>query len=335
MTRHLLIAREKGLILDEGRIFHHHQVSTTLRGFHMFSLQEPINNGSSMLRAGSLAALASVCLLVSHLAAAAPSESADQQKVAQQKTESVPPAAGEKTKAWTPPEGIFVNGEAHPPSQAEKKVLERFKKANPDVPADGIRPTPMSGIYEISFGQQVAYINGNPNYLLMGHLINMRNHVDLTQTGIDYRHRVRFDRLPLKEAVKVVRGDGSRVFAVFSDPDCPYCRKLESELTTVTNYTMYVFLYPIASLHPQARMQADAIWCSADKSQAWTSYMAGKQDGPINGSTTCKTPIDDVQHLAEYLGVFGTPTMFNAKGQQHQGYFSGSEMEEFLSGGKQ
>jgi len=59
-----------------------------------------------------------------------------------------------------------------------------------------------------------------------------------------------------------VRGNGARTLAIFSDPDCPYCRRLEAEMTSLTDITIYTFLMPIASLHPEARSKAIAIWCS-------------------------------------------------------------------------
>jgi hypothetical protein len=43
---------------------------------------------------------------------------------------------------------------------------------------------------------------------------------------------------------------GERVLAVFSDPDCPYCQRLESELEKLDNVTVYTFAYPLESLHP-------------------------------------------------------------------------------------
>jgi hypothetical protein len=59
-------------------------------------------------------------------------------------------------------------------------------------------------------------------------------------------NEVKFDNLPFENAIKFVKGNGSRKLAVFSDPECPFCKKFEQELTKVDNITVYIFPYPIA-----------------------------------------------------------------------------------------
>ena len=69
--------------------------------------------------------------------------------------------------------------------------------------------------------------------------------------------------------IEVTR-DGSRKVAIFADPLCPYCQMLEREMQGVTNVTVYTFLYPIESLHPGASVKSVEIWCSKDRSSAWS-----------------------------------------------------------------
>lgn len=53
---------------------------------------------------------------------------------------------------------------------------------------------------------------------------NLTNSLMLTQNQIDWK------KLPLKDAIKSVKGTGKRQLAIFSDPNCPYCKQLEVEL---------------------------------------------------------------------------------------------------------
>ena len=73
--------------------------------------------------------------------------------------------------------------------------------------------------------------------------------------------QVNFATLPLQDAVKVVKGDGSRLLAVFSDPRCPYCKALDEELAKLDNVTVYTFLLPW--LGPESRPAAEALWAGA------------------------------------------------------------------------
>ena len=46
--------------------------------------------------------------------------------------------------------------------------------------------------------------------------------------------------LPKELAIKIVKGDGKRVIAVFADPNCHYCQQFEDGLRQVDNITIYV-----------------------------------------------------------------------------------------------
>jgi thiol:disulfide interchange protein DsbC len=94
-----------------------------------------------------------------------------------------------------------------------------------------LRATAMTGIYEVSMGRNVAYVGSDARYFLFGHLYDMQAQKDLTAERLEQARRIDFTSLPLGDAIKTVRGDGSRPIAVFSDPDCPYCQKLEQALT--------------------------------------------------------------------------------------------------------
>jgi thiol:disulfide interchange protein DsbC len=94
-------------------------------------------------------------------------------------------------------------------------------------------------------GRNLAYVGSDARYFLFGHLYDMREQRDLTADRLEAARRIDFASLPLADAITTVRGDGSRVLAVFSDPDCPYCRKLEQELAKLDNVTVHTFLYPL------------------------------------------------------------------------------------------
>ena len=68
---------------------------------------------------------------------------------------------------------------------------------------------------------------------------------------------IRFEQLPLSDAVKTVHGAGQRRLAVFSDPNCPYCKQLEAELASLDNITIYTFLLPFLG-----ETKPIAIWCA-------------------------------------------------------------------------
>jgi thiol:disulfide interchange protein DsbC len=178
-------------------------------------------------------------------------------------------------------------------------------------------------------GDQIVYSDAAGDYLFVGSLVDTQTHENLTETRLNDHGKIDFKTLPFDHAIKIVKGNGSRVFAVFSDPDCPFCQELEKSLLAVTDVTMYVFLYPIASLHPQAPVKAHAIWCASDRSAAWNTWMHEKKLPP---ATSCSgDPIDSLQKLGETLHINSTPTLFFANGRRVAGAIPVKDIQEMLA----
>ena len=204
-----------------------------------------------------------------------------------------------------------------------------LKAAYPATSFRDIRTTPLPGIYEVSMGRNLAYVGSDGRYFLFGHLYDMREQRDLTADRLEAARRIDFASLPLADAITIVRGDGARVLAVFSDPDCPHCRRLEQELARLDNVTVHTFLYPLAELHPEARQRAIAVWCAPDRATAWQAMMVNGKAPP---SAECAHPIDRNIALARKLGVEGTPALFDVRGRHLAGAVPAQRIEAFLAG---
>lgn len=137
-----------------------------------------------------------------------------------------------------------------------------------------------------------------------------------------------FASLPFANAIKVVKGNGSRKIAVFSDPNCPYCKKLEDTLKSIDNVTVYTFLYPVLTL--DSVVKSKAIWCSTDRAAAWESWMIDRKV-PTTAGICDTTVIDRNLALGKKLGVTGTPTVFLADGRRMIGAFPSDRLEKEIS----
>jgi thiol:disulfide interchange protein DsbC len=192
-----------------------------------------------------------------------------------------------------------------------------------------VTKTPYSGLYEVVLeGAQVAYVDEKVNYLFMGSIMDVKNQRNLTEERVQKLTAIKFDTLPLELAIKVVKGNGSRKIAVFSDADCPYCKKFEEELKNVNNITVYNFLYPIDSLHPQAGMKSKQIWCAPDKVKAWEDYMLRgvlpKNDG------NCDNPLAKTAELGRKHNIQGTPAIVFSDGRRVPGMIPAPKLEQML-----
>lgn len=234
---------------------------------------------------------------------------------------TVPPAASAQ------PEASTARAPMNPEIAATiKKTLDsRF----PGTAVSDVQQSPLPGLYEVYVGGKIYYADATGDHVIVGgSIIDTRTKTDLTDARLQELGTIDFKSLPFDKAIKVVHGNGSRQLAAFEDPDCPFCQKLEQELATVKDTTVYVFLFPIDTLHPQASKHAHEIWCAPDRAAAWTSWLTQRK--PLPEATCQKDPIGELAKVADKLNIDGTPTMFLANGHRVSGAIPTDQLEKLL-----
>lgn len=222
---------------------------------------------------------------------------------------------------------LLAGSMAYGDEAAIRKVMQA---TFPKLKVYSVAKTPMSGVYEVAVGGHLIYTDETASYFITeGHLWDVKAQRDMTAERMEELSRIDFNSLPLEHAIKVVRGNGSRKIAVFSDPDCPFCKKLEQEgLAGLTDVTIYTFLLPIDKLHPDAANKSKIIWCAPDRAKAWNNWV---QKGYLaQGSASCSAPLDKIAALAQKVGVESTPTLFFADGVRMRGAYPADEIVQAL-----
>jgi thiol:disulfide interchange protein DsbC len=190
------------------------------------------------------------------------------------------------------------------------------------------------GLYEVIVDAEVLYVDERVNYLLAGNAFDLRTQENLTAQRRDDTLRVDFKALPFQFAVKTVRGNGARVLAIFEDPNCPYCKRFEKDIATLSDTTIYTFLYPIlsrdASVADDSYPKSKAIWCAPDRGAAWSQLMLeGKRLAPAPDS--CLHPLDEVLALGQKLHITGTPTLIFSDGRRAPGAIPMARVEQMMA----
>lgn len=214
-----------------------------------------------------------------------------------------------------------------PPKELKATLAKKLGQ-----PVDSVKETPIKGLYEVVLNQRhIVYSDAKGEYVVVGDLVNVASKKSLTEARMAELNKVDFAKLPLADAIKEVRGDGKRQLVVFSDPDCPFCKGLETQsLAGVDNITIYTFLMPLASLHPDAARKSELIWCAENPTKAWQDFMhQGKL--PTDGKTTCENPVARNVKLGESLGINGTPALIFADGQIVSGAIPKEEIKKILA----
>ena len=215
---------------------------------------------------------------------------------------------------------------------ADEAVIRRALEPRLGVKIDGVQPGPLPGLFEVRFrtpdGVQVVYADATGTYVIQGKIYDLRTDRDLTEERLRKLNAIKFESLPLDLAVKVQRGNGKRVLAMFSDPYCPACRQFERSLAQIDNITVYVFMYPV--IRPENADHSRMVWCSQDRAKAWLELAAAPKPKLPDASKGCGDPVDKVLKLGRSLAVNSTPTLILANGERLAGGLSTADLTELL-----
>lgn len=194
-------------------------------------------------------------------------------------------------------------------------IKQHISQILPSTSVTSVQESQINGVYEVVMGNNIMYTDKNANLFMAGHIFNPKTNTDLTAQRLSQIKRISFDSLPLHDAIVSGKKGGKKV-AIFTDPDCPYCRKLEGMLKNIHDIEVYTFLFPLTSLHPDSAHKAQNIWCAKNRHKALIDTMLYHQSLP---DKTCENPIRRNLSLAKKLGIQGTPTLISESGKVMNG----------------
>lgn len=230
-------------------------------------------------------------------------------------------------------------------SEKDQKVLAALQKAYPQNRIRLARETQVTGFYEVILGEGVSYVFITADTLEKLDLINeknrdayfqhwifggvfydMKNQIDLTAPMKKLAQMVDVSKLPVENAITREVGKAENTLFVFTDPRCPFCKKLEAELVKLENVRIHTFLTPLTSLHPDAKEVSARILCAKDKAKAFEDFMLkGKE---ISEPAQCQTTLEANERLMTELGIKGTPTIFFENGERATGALSAEAIQK-------
>ena len=194
---------------------------------------------------------------------------------------------------------------------AIKANVERLTAGK--VKVDQVQATPAPGIFRVISEGEIFYTDATGRYgLVGGALVDMQTQQDLTAPAVEKLTAVPFASLPLKHAIKQVRGNGKRQVAVFEDPNCPICRVFTKFVDQLDDVTVYRFMYPV--IDPSSQSLARTAWCAADRAGAWDQVMGGRR---LAGPQECDVSgLVEILQFGEKHRIQNTPTVFLGNGKR-------------------
>jgi thiol:disulfide interchange protein DsbC len=222
-----------------------------------------------------------------------------------------PAASPSAPGAATPP----AAASAVAPGDPRIEVAAHIAGAHPEE----LRATPVPGLWELTRGTDIAYITADGKYAFTGDLVELGNNKNLTEV---HRRDLRLKAIaafPESEMLVFGPHDPKYTVTVFTDVDCPYCRKLHSQIAEYNHMGIRVryLLYPRTGPNTPSWTKAEQVWCSPDRNEALTRAKLGEE---LKTKTCTNNPVARSYALGQDFALEGTPAIIMPNGEMLPGY---------------
>jgi len=203
--------------------------------------------------------------------------------------------------------GIVATGGFATAKEGLKAETERLKKSFPNLRVDRVAESPVKGLVEVVAGNQVFYFSPD-GYLVFGEIWT-NDGKNLTAETREKVLAEKVKNIPLDKALKI--GSGPHRVIEFTDPDCPFCRRVDEFLAKRTDVTRYVFFFPLRKIHPDSEKKVRYILSHKEKEDAFREVFSGSLDGkPVPQEEGGSTRLEEMEKVAQGIGVQGTPAIW-------------------------
>ncbi len=218
-------------------------------------------------------------------------------------------------------------------SLKKEEAADILKSIIPNVRVKDVRVSPVKAMWEVEFESEakkgLLYIDFSKRYAVSGSILDIKEKKNLTQDRYADINRVDVSKIPLKDALLLGDKNAKTRIIIFTDPDCPFCAKLHTELKKVVaerkDIAFQIKLFPLP-MHKEAFEKSKAIVC--EKSLPLLESAFEKKAIP---KAKCKTAaIDQNIELAKKLGISGTPALILPNGKVVSGFRDAAAIKELV-----
>ena len=188
-------------------------------------------------------------------------------------------------------------------------------------------------LVEVKKGGKVfpVFVDFSKQYLITGDVMRLEDRENVTRKAYFERNPVEVSGIPLKDALLLGKESAKTRVIVFTDPECPYCKRMHEEMIKVVeqrpDIAFLIKLFPL-KMHPNAYPKSKSIVCSKSLQMLEDSF-AGKPV-PI---LPCEAPeVDETIRIAGELGITSTPTVILPDGQLKPGYRKAEKLIALIDG---
>ncbi len=197
----------------------------------------------------------------------------------------------------------------------------------PDFSEEQVKPSPVTGLYEITIGPRVLYMSADGRFVIQGDIIDVERRENVSETTRKRARVAAVDGLGEDNMVVFAPQQVQSTITVFTDVTCPYCVKLHNEVGTLNaaGIKLRYLAFPRAGVGSSSYDQMVSVWCADDPLAAMTDAKSGRQVKPER----CDNPVTEHYQMGQLLGISGTPTIILEDGSVIGGYVPSDKLIDY------
>lgn len=213
---------------------------------------------------------------------------------------------------------------------------------NIGVTVKSVKEAPAKGLFELLVEkdnkQGIIFLDYGKKHLMQGMIVSLETLQPVSAHAQDLPQSkqptsVDVSKIPADKAVIMGNPKGSKKLYVFTDPDCPYCKKAHLELKKLASIApdvaIHIMLFPL-QMHPAAYDKSRTMF--ETKSQELMDKAFDGKDVPKPAKESSKKAIDEIIAFANANGISGTPTMVMPDGKIEVGVRDAETLKKMLEG---
>lgn len=207
------------------------------------------------------------------------------------------------------------------------QVRASLKQHLPELVIENITASPVADLYQVTAGAAVLYVSKNGRYVVSGDIIDLeQSQQNLTENARKQARLAGLKALGDKNMIIFSPKDPKYTVTVFTDVDCGYCRKLQSEIAEINakGIAIRYLAFPRTGPNTPTYEKMVKVWCAKDKQKA----MAQASGGDIDGALCTDNTVQKEFQLGMMMGINGTPTMIFEDGTIFPGYLPPEKLLE-------
>lgn len=211
-------------------------------------------------------------------------------------------------------------------------IREQLAAKLPGLKIASVQASSAPGLYEVQAKNgDTVYATEDGQFLLTGDLLqlNANGLTNVTEARrAEQRAQALADFGDKSAIIFPAKGKQKAEISVFTDIDCPYCRKLHSEVDQLNDMgiTVKYYAFPRSGPNTPSFSKYVSVWCSDDQQKALTEAKQGVRVA----AKSCDNPVRAQFELGNRIGVTGTPAIVLEDGNMIRGYVPADKLAQGL-----